>query len=117
MVSRPKRPRDPNQLAKLIVDIATGEAVETKSAPKPELKKEPLGNKEPKEALKGKRKVFLNGRYYKTHIYDRDRLNPGAIIKGPAVIEQKDSTTLLFPGNAAGVDEYRNIIIKVNSEK
>ena len=25
MVTRPKRPRDPNQLAKLIVDIATGE--------------------------------------------------------------------------------------------
>ena len=26
MVSRPKRPRDPNQLAKLIVDLSTGEA-------------------------------------------------------------------------------------------
>jgi hypothetical protein len=26
MATRPKRPRDPNQLAKLIVDIATGEA-------------------------------------------------------------------------------------------
>lgn len=25
MATRPKRPRDPNQLAKLIVDIATGE--------------------------------------------------------------------------------------------
>lgn len=27
-VKHPKRPRDPNQLAKLIVDIATGEASE-----------------------------------------------------------------------------------------
>lgn len=26
MIERPKRPRDPNQLAKLIVDIATGQA-------------------------------------------------------------------------------------------
>jgi len=26
MATRPKRPRDPNQLAKLIVDLATGEA-------------------------------------------------------------------------------------------
>jgi hypothetical protein len=26
MATRPKRPRDPNQLAKLIVDIATGQA-------------------------------------------------------------------------------------------
>jgi len=30
----PKRPRDPNQLAKLIVDIATGEAEDTVSAKK-----------------------------------------------------------------------------------
>lgn len=28
MTKPPKRPRDPNQLAKMIVDIATGEAVE-----------------------------------------------------------------------------------------
>jgi len=30
-VFMPKRPRDPNQLAKLIVDIATGEAEDTVS--------------------------------------------------------------------------------------
>ena len=30
MAKKPKRPRDPNQLAKLIVDIATGEAENVK---------------------------------------------------------------------------------------
>lgn len=30
VTKRPKRPRDPNQLAKLIVDLATGEAEEAK---------------------------------------------------------------------------------------
>jgi len=35
MPKRPKRPRDPNQLAKLILDIATGEAENVKpTAPK-----------------------------------------------------------------------------------
>ncbi len=34
MISRPKRPRDPNQLAKLIVDISTGEFVEPKASKK-----------------------------------------------------------------------------------
>jgi hypothetical protein len=29
----PKRPRDPNQLAKLIVDLATGERTEERPAP------------------------------------------------------------------------------------
>jgi hypothetical protein len=30
MPKHPKRPRDPNQLAKLIVDLATGERTEAK---------------------------------------------------------------------------------------
>lgn len=34
MAKSPKRPRDPNQLAKLIVDIATGEAEDTVSEKK-----------------------------------------------------------------------------------
>lgn len=39
----PKRPRDPNQLAKLIVDIATGEAEDTVSAAKRRLSKRRVG--------------------------------------------------------------------------
>jgi hypothetical protein len=33
MTKRPKRPRDPNQLGKLIVDLATGGRAEDKSVP------------------------------------------------------------------------------------
>jgi hypothetical protein len=32
----PKRPRDPNQLGKMIVDIATGQVVDRESKPKDE---------------------------------------------------------------------------------
>ena len=32
MTKHPKRPRDPNQLAKLILDLATGEATEADTA-------------------------------------------------------------------------------------
>jgi hypothetical protein len=32
MTTKPKRPRDPNQLAKLIADIATGNAKDLKTA-------------------------------------------------------------------------------------
>jgi hypothetical protein len=34
-MNKPKRPRDPSQLAKLIVDIATGEAENDKPDPNP----------------------------------------------------------------------------------
>ena len=33
MVKRPKRPRDPNQLGKLIVDLSVGEVKESPPAP------------------------------------------------------------------------------------
>ncbi len=33
MQSRPKRPRDPNQLGKLIVDLSVGEADDSKNMP------------------------------------------------------------------------------------
>lgn len=33
MVKHPKRPRDPNQLGKLIVDLSVGEASEVEPAP------------------------------------------------------------------------------------
>ena len=36
MPKNPRRPRDPNQLAKLITDIATGEAEDAKPEPKDE---------------------------------------------------------------------------------
>jgi len=78
---------------------------------KPQLRKQRLGDSNPKRALKEKRDVFLKGGFRKTACYDRDRLNPGAVIEGPAIVEQPDSTTLLFPGNMCRVDAYRNIII------
>lgn len=34
MTNRPKRPRDPSQLAKFIVDLATGESEERELTPK-----------------------------------------------------------------------------------
>lgn len=39
--SKPKRPRDPNQLAKLIVDLSTGEAEEPKGAKPDDSGKDP----------------------------------------------------------------------------
>ena len=42
-------------------------------------------------------------------VYRRSALAPGATIEGPAVIEEKTSTTVLYPGQRARVDEYLNI--------
>ena len=84
---------------------------------KPKLRKEREGDRNPRRALKERRRVFLRGRYYEVPIYDRDRLHPGARMRGPAIVEQRDSTTLVFPRQHARIDGYRNIIITVGKKR
>ena len=48
-----------------------------------------------------------------TPIFWRDDLSPGAVLSGPAVIHQLDSTTVIPPSTSATVDSYSNIIITV----
>jgi len=50
-----------------------------------------------------------------TPVYDRATLMPGDTISGPAVIEQLDSTTLLFPGDRATVDPYLNLLVEISA--
>ena len=45
--------------------------------------------------------------------YDRARLKSGNVIRGPAIVEQPDTTTLVLPGLTAEVDRYANILIKL----
>ncbi len=64
-------------------------------------------------ALRGTRKVYFreSGEFIKTNIYDRDGFGVGNRVKGPAIIEQPDSTTVLPPGSSATVDANLNLIV------
>lgn len=59
----------------------------------------------------GFRKVYFEG-FINTPVYRREDLAPGFSIRGPAVVEQDDSTTLLYPGMAGKCDRYGNLIIE-----
>ena len=50
--------------------------------------------------------------FVETPVFDRDRLQTGNRVAGPAVIEQMDSTTLVLQGQTATVDAYHNLIIE-----
>ena len=45
-------------------------------------------------------------------LYERERLDIGATVSGPAIIEQFDSTTVIPPGWSGRVDAYRNLILR-----
>ncbi|MHA1589142.1 MAG: hydantoinase/oxoprolinase family protein [Candidatus Njordarchaeales archaeon] len=59
------------------------------------------------------REVFFEGinDFIKTPVFLREKLCPGFEYEGPAIIEQYDSTTVVYPGWRFLVDEYENIII------
>jgi N-methylhydantoinase A len=48
-------------------------------------------------------------------VYHRDALSPGHIIQGPAVIDQLDATTLIFPGDKARIDAGLNLLVELAS--
>ncbi|MFP7300475.1 hydantoinase/oxoprolinase family protein [Neobacillus niacini] len=55
--------------------------------------------------------AYFDGEFVKTPLYDRDLLQPNNVVSGPAIVTQKDSTTLVLPGFAATVDKYMNLLI------
>jgi N-methylhydantoinase A len=45
-------------------------------------------------------------------IYDRGLLPAGARLRGPAIVEEEASTTLVSPAQSLEVDEFGNLIIR-----
>lgn len=64
--------------------------------------------------LKGYRRIFLpeEGEWVTAPVYDREGMGAGDRIQGPAVVEERQSTILLWPGDTGSVDEYGNLIIE-----
>jgi N-methylhydantoinase A len=46
-------------------------------------------------------------------VYDRTQLQPGHRLEGPAIVQQLDSTTVVYPGQSASVDRYLNLIVHI----
>jgi len=66
-------------------------------------------------ALKGRRKAYFEaaGGYVDCPVYDRYRLRPGDSIVGPALVEERESTAVLGPGDRASVDSHYNLVAEL----
>ncbi len=58
---------------------------------------------------------FAQTRPVKTPIYDRAELQRGQTITGPAIIDQFDSTTVLYPKDHLTVDNVMNLLVRIKS--
>jgi N-methylhydantoinase A len=58
-----------------------------------------------------RRVLFESGAWSDAAVYRRTDLAPGQTITGPAIVEQMDSTTPIWPGDQCAVDAWGNLII------
>jgi N-methylhydantoinase A len=67
------------------------------------------------QALTGTREVYFEETgFVEAKVYQREKLPAGATLKGPAIIEQLDTTTVVPPFvEFVEVDEYLNIIMQI----
>ena len=62
---------------------------------------------------RARRKVHFGGKAaVDATLYERDKLGVGAMVTGPAIVEQFDATTVIPPGWTGRVDGYRNLILE-----
>jgi N-methylhydantoinase A len=66
------------------------------------------------DARRETRKVRFDGKTIDCPVYQREKLDVGLIIAGPAVLDQFDCTTVLCPGQTARVDEWKNLIVTMD---
>jgi N-methylhydantoinase A len=67
-----------------------------------------------KPAPKATRKAYFPEArgYVDTPVYDRYALTPGAAFTGPAIIEERESTTVVAPGAQVSVDARLTLIVE-----
>jgi N-methylhydantoinase A len=75
------------------------------------------GGPDPKAAAVGTQKSYMDGKDVKATVYDRALLKSGNRIKGPAIVMEMDSTTVILPKHTGVVDKLGNILIYPDGHK
>ena len=70
------------------------------------------------DCIKGERRAFslVRKEYIPFTVYDRFKLFPGAVMQGPAIVEERESTIIVGEDASASVDEYGFVWINLISD-
>ena len=95
------------------VETVTWKLAAVGGAPRVTLAKAPADGRD--GGLKGRRRAWFpeTRGFTDCPVYDRYALPPGAQLAGPAIVEERESTSVLPPGVTASVDEYASLIVSV----
>ncbi|WP_341213778.1 hydantoinase/oxoprolinase family protein [uncultured Limimaricola sp.] len=84
---------------------------------KAQFKPQPVEGPDASAAQIATRDVYMAeaGDFVSCAVYVRDKLRPGNVIQGPAIVEQMDTTTVIVPDMSGTVDTYLNLILEVKA--
>jgi len=102
-------PDDPVELVNVRL-AAVGVTPKPRRAPLPE------GGRNATAAIKDRRDVWFteSADWQSTAVLDRTKLLGGNVIAGPAIVEEHDASTLVYPGWEAAVDEHGNLVLRAS---
>jgi N-methylhydantoinase A/oxoprolinase/acetone carboxylase beta subunit len=81
--------------------------------PKSDLPRFPLEGQDPAAAREGRRRVYWGDRgWVETPIFRQERLRPGNVIDGPAIIEAEDTTIVVEPDWTFRLGQYMDGILE-----
>jgi N-methylhydantoinase A len=63
------------------------------------------------DALRENRQMRFDGATVSCPVYQREKLDVGLSLRGPAILDQFDCTTVICAGQTARVDEWKNLIV------
>jgi 5-oxoprolinase (ATP-hydrolysing)/N-methylhydantoinase A len=81
--------------------------------PMPQLALTETGARSAGPVRKGSRAAWFDGGFIDTPVYDRYALTPGARFVGPAIIEEREATTVIPPGDDVSVDASGTLTIDI----
>ena len=87
----------------------------TASAPAPPFELPRVGRgDQASDAARGRRPCYFpDTGFVESPIWDRYGLSTGTTIGGPAIVQERESTTVIPPGASAVVDEWQNLVVSV----
>ncbi|MEX2631331.1 MAG: hydantoinase B/oxoprolinase family protein, partial [Tistlia sp.] len=65
----------------------------------------------PKPEPRAVRPMYANGAWHDTPVFERDTLQPGDLVEGPAIVLESTSTTVLDPGWRAELSERNHLVL------
>ncbi|MDG1452814.1 MAG: hydantoinase/oxoprolinase family protein [Polaribacter sp.] len=99
-----------------VVELVNFHLVAEVPVDKPDFPKMSVTNKQIEDAIFDQRAVdFDDLGVHTTPFYHRDLLEPNMTFKGPAVIAEKATTTMVTPLHRVNIDQYGNLILTIDS--